>query len=109
MALEVYPLISIIVILIFVFFLLVFAFMVLSLFRWLRAPAYYKRPPAIKLEEYACPKCGSKELELIGRRTIRCKKCGTTFTIRTSAAEEYWVFWPFFWFLPIIWPMEVKD
>jgi predicted RNA-binding Zn-ribbon protein involved in translation (DUF1610 family) len=109
MALEVYPLINIIVILFFVFFLLIFAFMVLSFFRWLRTPAYYERLPAIKIEEYACPKCGSKELELVGRRTIRCRKCGTTFTIRTGITEEYWVFWPFFWFFPFIWWIPKKD
>ncbi|MEM2675859.1 MAG: hypothetical protein QXT10_05140, partial [Candidatus Bathyarchaeia archaeon] len=60
-------------------------------------------------EDYACPKCGSKELELVGRRTLRCRKCGTTFTIRTGAPEVYWVFWPLFWFIPLIWWTPTKN
>ncbi|MDW8023393.1 MAG: hypothetical protein RMJ15_06625 [Nitrososphaerota archaeon] len=92
--------VGIMVILVFALFLLTFAFMAISLFRWIKTPICYERIPAIKPEEYACPKCGSKELEPIGRRTLRCRKCGTTFTIRTGAAEVYWAIWPF---LPIIW------
>ncbi|MEM4700635.1 MAG: hypothetical protein QXZ51_00650 [Candidatus Bathyarchaeia archaeon] len=60
---------NIIIILMLVLFLLIFAFMTLSFLKWMKA-SYYERPPAIKIEEYACPKCGSKELELIGRRTL---------------------------------------
>jgi ribosomal protein L37AE/L43A len=62
----------------------------------------------IKIEDYACPKCGSKDLELVGRRTLRCKKCGTIFTIRTYVSEEYWIVWPFFWFFPFVW-WKTKD
>ncbi len=108
MAFDVSLIAGIIMILVLVLFILVFAFMALSFFKWMKASAYYERSPAIKIEEYACPKCGSKELELIGRRTMRCKKCGTTFTIRTGAAEEYWIVWPFFWFFPFIW-WKTKD
>jgi len=108
MAFDVSLIAGIIMILVLVLFILVFAFMALSFFKWMKASAYYERPPAIKIEEYACPKCGSKELELIGRRTMRCKKCGTTFTIRTGAAEEYWIVWPLFWFFPFIW-WKTKD
>jgi transposase-like protein len=80
--------------------------MVLSITRWHKAAAYY---PPLRLEEYACPKCGSKELEPIGRRTIRCKKCRTTFTIGTEATEEKWIVWPFFWWIPMIWPIPTKE
>ncbi|MEM1563628.1 MAG: hypothetical protein QW161_03015 [Candidatus Bathyarchaeia archaeon] len=108
MASDVSLIASIIIILVLVLFLLIFAFTTLSFLKWMKAPVYYERLPAIKLEEYACPKCSSKELELIGRRTIRCKKCGTIFTIHQQAVEEFWVFWPFFWFFPIIW-WKTKD
>jgi hypothetical protein len=56
--------ILIIALLIFIF---IFAIMALSFTRWFKAPAY-PLPPAIKVEDYACPKCGSKELEIVGRR-----------------------------------------
>ena len=97
--------ILIIALLIFIF---TFAIMALSFIRWFRTPAY-QPPPAIKVEDYSCPKCGSKELEIVGRRTLRCKKCGTTFTIQPETAEERWVIWPFFWWLPIILPIPVKN
>jgi len=61
-------------------FTVVFIIVALSFIRWFRVPAY-KPTLTIKVEDYACPKCGSKELELIGRKTLRCKKCGTTFII----------------------------
>jgi ribosomal protein L37AE/L43A len=37
-----------------------------------RTSAY--RVATIKVEDHSCPKCGSKEPELVGRRTLRCKK-----------------------------------
>ena len=89
-------------------FIFMFAIMALSLIKWFRAPAYL-HIPAIKIEDYSCPKCGSKELELIGRRTLRCKKCGTTFTIQPETTEERWIIWPFFWWKPIIWPIPIKN
>ena len=89
-------------------FIFMFAIMALSLIKWFRAPAY-PHIPAIKIEDYSCPKCGSKELELIGRRTLRCKKCGTTFTIQPETTEERWIIWPFFWWKPIIWPIPIKN
>ncbi|MEM3703362.1 MAG: hypothetical protein QXX79_02925, partial [Candidatus Bathyarchaeia archaeon] len=109
MALEISILIDIIIVFILVLFLLTFAFMVFSFLRWFKVSAYPERVSAIKIEDYACPKCGSKDLELIGSRTIRCKKCGTIFTIRTGATQEGWVMvWPFFWFLPFIWPIPSR-
>jgi DNA-directed RNA polymerase subunit RPC12/RpoP len=87
-------------------FLFTFTLTIFTFFRWHKAAACYT--PSIKLEEYACPKCGSKELELLGRRTIKCKKCGTTFTLGVETAEERWVIWPFFWWLPLIWPIPVR-
>jgi len=109
MAFDVSLIADIIIILVLVLFLLVFAFMALSFFRWMKESAYYERPPAIKIEDYTCPKCGSKDLELVGRRTLRCKKCGTIFTIRTYVSEEYWVVWPFLWFFPFIIWWKTKD
>ena len=111
MALETLDLINIVALLTFILFLLVFVLTIISFFRWLRVPFYYDRIPTIRVEDYICPKCGSKELELVGRRTMRCRKCNTTFTIHTSTAEEYlivWPFWPFFWFFPFIWWVPAK-
>lgn len=91
-------------------FIFVFVMMVLSITRWRRAVAYPL--PTIKIEDYMCPKCGSKELEPIGRRTLKCKKCGTTFTINPENTEERWVIWPIwpiFWWIPIIWPTPTKE
>jgi len=87
-------------------FLLIFAFMAISLIRWFKTPAY--QPPAVKVEDYACPKCGSKDLEIVGGRTLKCRKCGTTFTIQPETTEERWIILPFFWWLPIIWPLPVE-
>ncbi|MBS7636778.1 hypothetical protein KEJ37_05530 [Candidatus Bathyarchaeota archaeon] len=87
-------------------FLFMFVMVALTFFRGFRVPAY--QPPAIKVEDYACPKCGSKDLELVGRRTLRCRKCGTTFTIQPEKAEVHWIFWPFFWWIPIIWPIPTR-
>ncbi|MEM2440316.1 MAG: hypothetical protein QW493_03775 [Candidatus Bathyarchaeia archaeon] len=89
-----------------VMFLFVFAIMVLSFFRWIKTPAY--QPPAIKVEDYSCPKCSSKELELVGRRTLRCKRCGTTFTIQPETTETHLIVWPFFWWMPILWPVPTS-
>jgi len=66
-----------------------FAIVALSFIRWFRTPDY-PPPPAIKIEDYFCPKCNPKELELIGERTLKCKKCGTTFTIQPETTEERW-------------------
>jgi len=89
-------------------FIFIFAIMALSFIRWFKAPTH-RLPSAIKVEDYACPKCGSKELEIVGRRTLKCEKCGTTFTIQPETAEERWIIWPFFWWIPIIWPIPVKN
>jgi len=107
MAFDISFIAGIVIILVLVLFILVFAFTALSFLKWMKASIYYERLPTIKIEDYACPKCGSKELELVGRRTLKCKKCGTIFTIRQQAAEEYWVFWPFFF--PIIWWKTTED
>jgi DNA-directed RNA polymerase subunit RPC12/RpoP len=101
-------LISVIIILALLMFIFMFVIVALSFIKWYRAPAY-PPPPTIKVEDYACPKCGSKELEIVGRRTLRCKKCGTTFTIQPETAEERWIIWPFFWWIPLIWPIPVKN
>jgi DNA-directed RNA polymerase subunit RPC12/RpoP len=88
-------------------FIFMFAIMALSFIRWFRTPTY-PPSPAIKVEDYACPKCGSKELEIVGRRTLRCKKCGTTFTIQPENVEGRWIIWPFFWWIPMMLPIPVK-
>lgn len=87
-------------------FVLMFAFIALTFIRGFRMQAY--QPTTIRVEDYACPKCGSKDLEPIGRRTLRCKRCGTTFTIQPETAEVHWMVWPFFWWIPILWPIPVR-
>lgn len=89
--------ISVIFLIIFLAFFIVFAIFFL---RWLRVPRAYYIP--VRVEDYMCPKCGSKELEIIGARTLRCKKCGIIFTLRESVPEGYWVIWPFFWWFPMV-------
>jgi predicted RNA-binding Zn-ribbon protein involved in translation (DUF1610 family) len=83
-----------------------FAIFIFSFLRWCRAAPVY-RLPAVRVEDYSCPKCGSKELELVGRRTIRCRKCGTTFTINPEFCGEQWFVWPFFFWFPIVWPIPI--
>jgi hypothetical protein len=46
---------------------------------------------------------------MLFKRTLKCKKCGTTFTIQPEMAEERCIIWPFFWWIPIIWPTPVKN
>jgi DNA-directed RNA polymerase subunit RPC12/RpoP len=99
-------LVTVILVIVLLIFIFVFAVMAVSFIRWFRAPAH-PPPPAIRVEDYACPRCGSKELEIVGRRTLRCRKCGTTFTIQPEAPEERWIVWPFFWWFPIIWPILI--
>lgn len=77
----------IVVLLVFIF---MFTIVALSFIKWFRTPVY-PTPQTIRVEDYACPKCGSKELEVVGRRTLRCKKCGTTFTIHPETVEERWI------------------
>ncbi|MGC8832394.1 MAG: hypothetical protein ACP5PQ_07430 [Thermoproteota archaeon] len=84
-------------------FLLMFAMFFFSFVKWWRSAPVYHYPP-IRVEDYSCPKCGSKELELVGKRTLRCRKCGTTFTIN-PVCEERWVVWPFLWWFPVVWPI----
>jgi DNA-directed RNA polymerase subunit RPC12/RpoP len=57
----------------------------------------------IEIEKLSCPKCTSKDLEVIGYRTIRCKKCGFIFSIG-GAIYYGWFPWVFFWplWFPII-------
>jgi DNA-directed RNA polymerase subunit RPC12/RpoP len=81
----------IVVLLVFIF---MFTIVALSFIKWFRTPVY-PTPQTIRVEDYACPKCGSKELEVVGRRTLRCKKCGITFTIHPETVEERWIIWPF--------------
>jgi DNA-directed RNA polymerase subunit RPC12/RpoP len=94
----------IVVLLVFIF---MFTIVALSFIKWFRTPVY-PTPKTIRVEDYTCPKCGSKELEVVGRRTLRCKKCGTIFTIHPETVEERWIIWPFFWWFPIVLPMPVK-
>jgi DNA-directed RNA polymerase subunit RPC12/RpoP len=70
-----------ILIIVLLMFIFIFAIVALSFIKWFRTPT-------IKIEDYSCPKCGSKELEVVGRRTLRCKKCGTTFTIQPRARNS---------------------
>ncbi|MEM2928053.1 MAG: hypothetical protein QXP60_03715 [Nitrososphaerota archaeon] len=50
----------------------------------------------MEIEKLSCPRCSSKELEAIGYRTIKCRKCGFIFSI---GGEVYygWFPWIFFW------------
>ncbi|MBS7624711.1 hypothetical protein KEJ29_03925 [Candidatus Bathyarchaeota archaeon] len=82
-------------------FLAFFLFIILSIFKWLKAPRAYYYPP-IRVEDYMCPKCGSKELDAIGLRTLKCRKCGTIFSLGGALYGARWITWPFFWWFPII-------
>jgi rubredoxin len=99
-------LITAILIITLLMFVFVFAIVLFSFIKWSKLQGY--RPPAIRVEDYACPKCGSKKLEMVGGRTLRCKKCGTVFSIQTGTEEERWIIWPFFLWLPIILPILTK-
>jgi len=86
-----------------VVFLLIAVFMIIMMLRAMRAPRAYYPPPARELVgQLMCPKCGSKELEPIGYYTLRCKKCGFTFSIGARRTGGV-CFWPWI-FPPIIWP-----
>jgi len=97
---------AVIIVLFLAVFLLIFAIFVFSFLRWCRA-APVCRLPAVRVEDYFCPKCGLKELELVGGRTMRCRKCGTTFTINPEFCGEQWFIWPFFFWFPIVWPIPI--
>lgn len=94
-------------------FLLIFIAFFIVIFvaslRWLKRPRVYYAP--IRAEDYMCPRCGSKELEVVGVRTLRCRRCGTAFTLRVGTYEEHWVVWPFFWWFPfpIIIPVPRRE
>jgi len=79
-------------------FLVFFMVLLISILRWFRHPGAYYIP--IRAEEYMCPRCGSKDLDAVGMRTLKCRKCGTTFTLRTTVFEGCWII-PFFWWFPI--------
>jgi predicted RNA-binding Zn-ribbon protein involved in translation (DUF1610 family) len=102
-----YMLATAILIIALLMFIFTFIIVIFSLIKWFRASAYL--PSAIRVEDYACPKCGSKELEIVGGRTLRCRRCGTAFTIQMGIHEERWIIWPFFWWMPIIWLMPVRN
>jgi hypothetical protein len=61
----------------------------LSFIKWFRTSTY--RPSsAIKVEDYSCPKYGSKELELVGRRTLKCVKNAEQRLQYNRTDEERW-------------------
>ncbi|MEM1565357.1 MAG: hypothetical protein QXQ08_05220 [Candidatus Bathyarchaeia archaeon] len=97
---------TMILIIVLLMFLFIFGIVAFTFLQWIKTPTY--QPPAIKVEDYSCPKCGSKDLERIGRRTLRCRRCGTTFTIQPETSETHFIVWPFFWWIPIIWPVPFK-
>jgi len=92
-----------------IFFLVIFSLMTIFIFLMVYKILRYRYfLPPITLEsikDLCCPKCTSKELELIGYRTIKCKKCAFTFNIGPSAPYSIWWFglWPLFWVWPIFW------
>ncbi len=81
-------------------FILFFILIILSITRGFKTSYYIP----IEIEKLSCPKCISKELEVIGYRTIRCKKCGFIFSIGSEVIYygcfPWMLFWPL-WF-PII-------
>lgn len=107
MPIEVSTLVIIVSIVFLLVFLMIFLIMLVSILRWFRRPRIYYTP--IRVEDYMCPRCGSKELDIIGIRTLRCRKCGTTFTLRTTPYEERYVIWPLFWWFPIIIPIPLRN
>lgn len=106
MPIEASTLVTILAIIILLVFLMVFLTIFISLLRWWKRPRVYYAP--VRVEDYMCPKCGSKELDVVGMRTLRCRKCGTTFTLG-AAYEERCILWPFFWWFPIIIPIPLRD
>ncbi|MEM1586447.1 MAG: hypothetical protein QXS10_03795 [Candidatus Bathyarchaeia archaeon] len=102
MPIDVSTLVTIMGIIFLLVFLVIFLVILISFLRWFRRPRIYYAP--IRVEDYMCPKCGSRDLDLIGLRTMRCRKCGTTFTLR-AAYEERWIVWPLLWWFPIIIPI----
>ncbi|MEM1566291.1 MAG: hypothetical protein QW510_04285 [Candidatus Bathyarchaeia archaeon] len=98
---------TIVLVIALVMFLFIFVIIALSLLRWIKTPMYH--PPAIRVEDYLCPKCGSKKLELVGRRTLRCKRCGTTFTIQPETTETHLTVLPFFRWIPIFCPFPQAE
>jgi len=105
-ALELYVILSLGIV---ILFLVMAAFMLLTLFRAWRAPRIYypPRPGARELvKELMCPKCGLKELEPISYYMIRCRSCGFVFSVGREAAYPYypgWWFWPLFGWWPFLW------
>jgi hypothetical protein len=66
--------------------LIFFLVVLISILRWFRYPGAYYTP--IRAEDYMYPRCGSKDLDVAGMRTL---KCGTTFTLRTTIFEGCWI------------------
>lgn len=83
-------------------FILFFIIIAISIIKGFKLPSQYYVP--IEIEKLSCPKCSSKELEVIGYRTIRCKKCGFIFSIGSEIIYPIWFPWIFFWplWFPII-------
>ena len=99
---DVSALAAVITILFLAMFLLVLAIFIFYFLRWCRAAPVY-RIPSVRVEDYSCPKCGSKSLNFWGGG--RCRKCGTTSTINPEVYGELWFIWPFFLWFPIVWPI----
>lgn len=97
----IFLLISIILMMVFMSIFIIVFYMMKGLKRF---NVYYPPPKTMNeiSRELMCPKCGSRELKPIGYRTLRCDKCGFTFTI--GFREGLWISPLFLWF-PILWPI----
>ena len=59
-------------------------FLILLIYKTMRAPNIYYAPTQ-RIEELAselmCPRCGMRNLTPIGKYTIECRTCGFTFNV----------------------------
>ncbi|MEM1574873.1 MAG: hypothetical protein QW755_01955 [Nitrososphaerota archaeon] len=62
--------------------------------------SYYYIP--LEIEKLSCPRCSSKELEAIGYRIIKCRKCNLIFSI---GGEVYYSWFPWIFFWPLWFPI----
>ncbi|MEM3986521.1 MAG: hypothetical protein QXR39_07100 [Candidatus Methanomethylicia archaeon] len=101
-----WPIETIILIIIIAFTIIFASLFILTFYMFtkglMKVKLYY--PPKTINEiskELICPKCSSKDLKPVGYRTLRCEKCGFTFSI--GFGNGFWISPLLLWF-PILLP-----